>query len=339
MIDEQTASTALEDREDDGIEVSILVVAWNASRFISGCLASLETATGGLAMEIVVVDNASSDDTAEIIRRDFPGVRLIESKKNLGFAKGNNLGIGFCRGKYLALVNPDVDVLPDCIPNLREFMERNPDVGMAGPQLLDWDGKPGRSTMKFPTLWNLFCRAVALDRIFSKSRAFGGFLMSDFHPDKPEDVDVLNGWFWMVRREALEEVGVLDRRLFMYGDDLDWSHRFHQAGWRVVLFPGAQARHYGGGTTGRAPVRFLMERERANLQYWQKFHGPASTLAYRAVCAGNHLIRAAGYALIGLVWPEKRSSAIAKRKKSAACFLWLITLNQAETEVQDERAS
>jgi GT2 family glycosyltransferase len=331
--------TTVTDHTHSDVDVSVVVVTWNARRFIAECLASLEQAKSTLAIEIVVVDNASSDGTAEIVRRNFPGVRLIESGKNLGFAKGNNVGISYCRGRYICLINPDVNVPPECIPLLCRYMESDPDVGIVGPRLLEWDGKPGRSTMRFPTLWNSFCRATAVDRLFSRSRALGGFLMSDFQPDRPENVDVLNGWFWMVRREALAEVGVLDRRLFMYGDDLDWCHRFRQAGWRVVLYPGAQATHYGGGTTERAPVRFSIERERANLQYWQKFHGRTSTLAYRAICSLNHLIRIAGYLALAGLSRRKRSDAVLKRRRSAACLLWLVRLNSTESEVQDERVN
>jgi len=335
MFGAETASTAEAKSDRTEIDVSIVIVAWNAKRFIRDCLTSINASRETLSMEIVVVDNASSDGTGEVVERDFPHVKLVKSEKNLGFARGNNAGLALCRGKYLCLVNPDVIVQPDCIRLLCAHMEHDLDVGLAGPQLLDWDGKPGRSTMRFPTLWNLFCRAVALDRVFSKSRAFGGFLMSDFRPDAPVDVDILNGWFWIVRREALQEVGVLDRRLFMYGDDIDWSHRFHQGGWRVVLYPDAQAKHYGGGTTERAPVRFLVERERANFQYWTKFHGRTSTLTYRAICSVNHMIRITGYILLHMVRP-KRQDILVKRDKSLASLRWLLTLKFGESEVMDE---
>jgi GT2 family glycosyltransferase len=217
-------------------------------------------------------------------------------------------------------------------------MESHLDVGMVGPQLLDWDGKPGRSSMRFQTLWSLFCRAVALDRVFSKSRALGGFLMSDFYPEKPVDVDILNGWFWMVRREALFEVGALDRRFFMYGEDMDWSRRFHQAGWRVVLCPDAKARHYGGGCSEIAVDRFLIEREKANLQCWRKVHGGLSTLVYRAICCMNLFLRVLGFTL--LVWfsPQKRPGAIVKQRKSAACLRWFVTLKSWNLTVQDEQS-
>ena len=319
------------------VDASILIVAWNAERFIKECLAMIEAGTGDLSTEIVVVDNASSDGTGEIVQRDFPSVHLIQNETNLGFAKGNNVGISFCRGRYIYLINPDVSVPPECIPALFRYMELNPDVGIVGPRLLGPDGRPGRSTMKFPTLWSTFCRAVALDSLFKSSRIFGGFLMSDFQPHQPVDVDILNGWFWMVRREALQEVGVLDRRLFMYGDDLDWCHRFRQAGWRVVLYPGAEARHYGGGTTERAPVRFAIEREHSNLQYWEKYHGRMSTRGYRTICGLNHFIRFVGYTALAALSHRNRSKAVLNRRKSAACLLWLAGLKSTEVEVQDER--
>jgi len=334
MRNEAKAESELEPATCTHVDVSVVVVTWNAQRFIGECMTSLQATAAPLSVEIVVVDNASSDGTAKIVREKFPDVHLIESPTNLGFAKANNVGIAVCRGRYICLINPDVHIPSDCIPRLLQYMESHADIGLIGPRLIEWDGRPGRSTMRFPTLWSLFCRAIALDRLLKRSRLFGGFLMYDFLPDEPQDVDVLNGWFWMVRREALAEVGVLDRRLFMYGDDIDWSYRFHQAGWRVVLYPNAQATHYGGGTTERAPIRFAIERERANLQYWRKFHGPISTLAYRGICSLNSFIRFAGYAIVSCLPGRPNGAAMNKRRKNAACLRWLLTLKYNESEVE-----
>jgi hypothetical protein len=326
-----------EDRALSRVDASILIVAWNAGRFIKDCLATVKAGTGSLAAEIIVVDNASSDGTGDMVREGFGDVRLIRTPTNLGFAKGNNFGLPYCTGKYIYLVNPDVTVHPECIPALFRYMELHPDVGIVGPRLLNPDGTPGRSTMRFPTLWRMFCRAVAIDSLFKRSRVFGGFLMRDFRPNQPVDVDILNGWFWVVRREALQEVGVLDRRLFMYGDDMDWCYRFRQAGWRAVLYPLAEATHYGGGTTLRAPVRFAVEKERSFVQYWEKYHGKASTLFYRAISIFNHFIRLMGYTVVAGLPHQGRPIAVLKRRRSMACLLWLAGLESTEGEVKDER--
>src|SRR5258708_26062558 len=127
--------------------------------------------------EIIVVDNASSDGPPELVRSVFPECRLVETGANLGFAKGNNIGIALATGEYLFLANSDVKILPGCVENLVELMEANPDMGLAGPQMLGADGSIRRSTMRFPTLWNSCCRAMALDSVFPHSGVFAAYLM------------------------------------------------------------------------------------------------------------------------------------------------------------------
>ena len=328
----QTKEAAGKRTGSEPVDISVVIVTWNSLKYIRECLTTVDAGRGSLSMEVIVVDNASSDGTQEVVRREYPWACLIDSGDNLGFARGNNLGIAHSHGKYLALVNSDVNVPKDCFTSLFRFMENNADIGMAGPQLIDGNGNPGRSTMKFLTLWNVFCRAIVLDRLPFARRLFGGFLMADLRANAPLDVDVLNGWFWMLRRSAVAEVGVLDHRFFMYGEDIDWSHRFHQGGWRVVLYPGAQAVHYGGGSSERTPVRLAVEREKANLQYWRKFHGRASTLLYRALCSLNVFVRWAGFSVASLLARSSRDIVAIKRKRSAACLQWLITSKYVNEE-------
>jgi GT2 family glycosyltransferase len=313
------------------IDISVIIVSWNAKHFVLDCLKSLQQPLeGGLTMETIVVDNASSDGTAEAIREFFPQVNLIESKTNLGFARGNNLGLESATGRYVCLVNPDVVVLAGCIERMLQYMEQKPDIGMLGPMILGSDRKVQRSCMRTPTLWNQFSYAVGLDTIFRKSRLFGGFLMRDFGFDQLRDVDIINGCFWLVRREALHNVGNLDRRLWMYADDLDWCGRFRSAGWRVVFFPDAKAIHYGGGTTEKAPVFFYVELQRSFLQYWRKHHSLASYFCYWLITYLAHSIRAAAYALLYLVRRSRRLEVAAKARKHLVCVVWLLGLKSVE---------
>lgn len=274
--------------------------------------------------EVIVVDNASVDGTPELVRDSFPEVTLIQSQENLGFTKGNNVGIRRASGKYIFLINPDVHVLEGCIEKMLAYMKQNPRIGLLGPRMLGGDGKSDRSYMGAPTLWSLFCRALALDALFPKSKFFGGFLMFYFDRNHTAEVDILTGWFWMTRREALEEVGLLDENLFMYGDDLDWSKRFRDAGWKVVYYPEAEAIHYGGGTTSRAPIRFSVEMQKANFQYWKKNYGKVSQLAYRSIIAFHQLIRLIAYSLSFLNPALNRDEVGIKLRRSLACFQWAI---------------
>lgn len=300
--------------------VSIVIVTWNCKRFIRGCLESIPSALSKLTGEIYVIDNASTDGTTDETRQTGQDVHVIESTANLGFAKANNLGISKSSGKYVCLINPDVLLKPDCIALLWQYMESHPDVGLVGPQLLDWKEIPGRSSMKDLTLWNILSRAMAFDRISWAPRLFKSFLMDSVLYEVPLDVDILNGWFWMARREAIEQIGVLDTRYFMYGEDLDWSRRFRQGGWRVVLCPAAQAIHYGGGSSESVPIKSAIEMERANLQYWRKFHGKQSSLLYTNIRILHHLLRIFAYWLLELSPRSDRTVAAFKKKKSVACL-------------------
>lgn len=317
--------------------ISIVIVSWNCRKFLEECLESLSDYRHDPQAEIFVVDNASEDGTPELVRDGYPEVIVIQSTENLGFTKANNIGIRRSTGEYVCLINPDVRVLDGCIEKMRVYMEANPRVGLLGPRMLGADGKPDRSYMGEPSLWNLFCRALALDSLFPRSKLFSGFLMFYFKKDQIADVDILNGWFWMTRREALDEVGLLDEALFMYGDDLDWSKRFRNAGWKVVYFPEAAAIHYRGGTTARAPVRFSVEMRRANFQYWQKNHGRVSQFMYLVIVGMHEVLRLIGYLLFLLSPKSNRDEVGSKLRRSVACLQWLLGMgHRAGVKVQSE---
>ena len=303
--------------------LSIVVVSWNTKKYMEECLTSLRTIDGNLSAEIIVVDNASADGTPEMIRTQFPEVKLIETGANLGFAKGNNVGIKEATGEYICLINSDVNVPSDCLQKMYSYMEQQPTVGLLGPGMLRTDGRVHRSGMRFPTLWNIFLRALFLDSIFKGTGLFGGFLMKDFHFDQTRDMDVLNGWLWMARREALNKVGALDDRFFMYAEDVDWCKRFHLAGWRVVFYPDAKALHYGGASSANAPSRFNVEMQRANLQYWKKYHGRISLLFYLLIGCLSYVVRAMGWAVVFLTKKSARSRANIEVKQYLKCIRWV----------------
>jgi len=306
------------------IDISIIIVSWNTKKYLEECLNSLRTISGNLSTEIIVVDNASADGTPEMVRTQFPDVKLIESGANLGFAKGNNLGIQKATGRYLCLINSDVNVPPDCLSTMHSYMEQQPTIGVTGPAMLRTDGKVHRSGMRFPTLWTVALRALYLDSIFDGVKFFGGFLMKDFRFDRITDIEVLDGWFWMVRREALIQVGTLDERFFMYAEDVDWCKRFHMARWRVVFYPTARALHYCGASSANAPSRFTVEMQRANLQYWKKYHGRVSLLLYLFINCLGYTIRAAAWALIFTVKRSSNTLAGTRVKQYIRCLRWAL---------------
>jgi GT2 family glycosyltransferase len=306
--------------------VSIIIVSWNAQDYLRQCLESLFAEECRYPMEVIVVDNASSDGSAESVARDYPQVRLIRNVTNLGFARANNIGISAATGKYLCLINSDVKMLPDCINRLVEYQEEHPDVGMVGPRVIGGDGKLQRSCRGFPTVWNMFCRALALDTIFPGTRAFTGYSLRYWPQDTCRAVDILSGCFWLVRCQALGEVGLLDESFFMYGEDIDWCKRFWKRGWKLAFVPSAEAIHYGGASSANSPVRFYIERHRADLQYWQKHHSGPGIWTYFLLTCLHLFLRLAGYFMAFLLRPSERKTYQYKVKRSLAALKWMLSV-------------
>jgi GT2 family glycosyltransferase len=255
------------------VDISVVILNWNDLQHLIGCVESLSDCTKERTMEIIVVDNASTDGSADAVASRFPEVKLVRNKENLGFPKGNNIGIRASRGKYIYLLNSDIKVLDGCIDALADYMDAHPDIGMIGPKTLNDDLSHQSTCRQFPTLWNNFCATTGLAKVFKQSRFFSGEHMFYFKGDSTLDVDVLVGCFWAVRREALDDFGLLDEDFFMYAEDVDWCKRCWNAGWRVVFFPGAQAVHYRGASSNKDPVRCALTQQRSILSYWKKHHG------------------------------------------------------------------
>jgi GT2 family glycosyltransferase len=306
------------------IDISFIIVSWNAKRYLLKCLESLGRTEGNYTSEIIVVDNASTDGSPQALRESAPRVRLVENAKNAGFARANNIGIKLARGRYLCLINSDVEVREGCVTEVLRQMETQPGIGLIGPLLLEGDGQTQISCWGFPSLWNMLCCALALDRIFPSCSLFNGYQMRHFHKDTARDVDILGGAFWLARREAVQEVGLLDEGFFMYGEDMDWCQRFWQKGWRIHFCPQAAAVHYGGASSANAPIRFSIEMQRANLQYWKKHHSGAAWLAIHFVYGLHLLVRIVGHFGASLVRAKTRAEHQFKMQRSWACLAWLL---------------
>ena len=302
------------------MDLSVVIVGWNAKHYLELCLDSLSVAPPRRSMEIIVVDNASSDGSVEMIEARFPTVKVIRSHENLGFARGNNVGIRQCQGRYIALVNPDVIVLPGCLDALADFLDQNPKVGNVGPRVLNPDMTMQSTCRKFPTIWNNFCAASSLATVFKNSKFFAGEHMFYFAHDRILPVDVLVGCFSMIRREAFDEVGLLDENLFMYGDDVDWCRRCWEAGWQVVFFPGAKAIHDRGKITAPYPVRFAVAQQKSVLHYWTKHHGVWGIVGIRSITFLRHLVRYTLAAIMDLIHLRRGAELKVRKQVSGACL-------------------
>jgi GT2 family glycosyltransferase len=309
------------------VDISVVIVGWNAKHYLHLCLESLAKAPPSRSMEVFVVDNASTDDSVEMIEAKYPWVKLIKSPENLGFSKGNNVAIRQCRGRYIALVNPDVIVFPGCLDSLADFLDENPRVGNVGPRVFNPDMSMQSTCRRFPTLWNNFCSATRLESLFKGKRFFAGEHMFHFPHDRTLAVDVIVGCFSMIRRETFDEVGLLDEDLFMYGDDVDWCRRARNARWEVMFYPGGQAIHDRGKTTAPYPVRFAVAQQRSVLQYWKKHHGFFGVLGIKSIMVVHHLMRYTIAALISLTHSQERPQDQVRKQVSSACLRQLLTGN------------
>ena len=309
------------------LDVSIIIVSWNARQHLLNCLNSVVDTADGYSQEIIVVDNGSSDGSCEFVEKEFPHVRLMKNKDNLGFARANNIGIRESTGRYLCLVNSDVVVLDGCIEGLVKCMDSNPTVGIAGPRILNPDRSLQVTCRHFPSIWNNLCQATGLNKVFPKSAFFSEPLMKYWDHDSVRSVDVMSGCFWMVRRQATDEVGLLDEDFFIYGEDIDWCKRFHKAGWDVMFYPEAEAIHFGGASSSNAPVKFYLEMQKADLQYWRKHHGKSGQLTYWMIVLVRQLVRIPIYAFRYVFRAKNRETARFKLKRAFACIGFLFGFN------------
>jgi GT2 family glycosyltransferase len=320
--------------------VSVVIVVWNAKQYVIECLDSLRDFCENVYSEVIIVDNASTDGTPELVAQRFPEFKLIRNSENLGFAKANNIGMTNCTGEFVCLVNSDVKFTSDCIFPMVKYLEGRPEIAMVGPKMLSGeDSRVYRSTLRFPTVWNVFCRAVGLDVAFKGSRFFGGLLMADFDHQTTAPVEVLVGWFWLVRRNAVERVGMLDTQFFMYGEDVDWCYRFRQSRLGVVFYAEAEAFHYGGASSSASPARFYLEQTRANWQYFKKHHGFLAQGGFLAAMGCHHATRALGSACAYLYAPSRRAEIGLKLKRSLMCLHWVGTVTFNRSAWFDDRST
>jgi GT2 family glycosyltransferase len=256
-----------------------------------------------------------------MVESKFPQVKLLKNKENLGFTRGNNVGIRASTGKYVFLLNSDIKVLDGCIDAIAQFLDDHPDVGIAGPKILYRDMTYQDSCRQDPTLWNNFCQVAGLSKLFRGTKFFCGESMHYFHGDREMDVDVLVGCFSALRRKAIDQVGMLDENFYMYGDDLDWCRRLRQGGWRVVFYPGAQAIHYmGTSTTKRDPVRYSLLQQQSVLRYWRKYHGSAGVAGIHGLIIFQLAVRWTTGLLKYLAVPSKRQDGRTRMTVSCACL-------------------
>nr|WP_262907940.1 glycosyltransferase family 2 protein [Hymenobacter sp. 15J16-1T3B] len=258
-------------------KLSVVIVNYNVCYFLEQTLLSVRRAVEKLAqpVEVFVVDNNSVDRSVAMVRQRFPEVILIENHDNPGFSKANNQALRVATGEYQLLLNPDTVVEEDTFLRCCEFMDAHPDCGGLGVKMLDGQGKfLPESKRGLPTPWVAFYKVFGLAAVFPRSRRFGRYHLGFLDKDQTHEIEVLSGAFMLMRKAALDQVGLLDEDYFMYGEDIDLSYRLTQGGWKNYYYPGTRIIHYKGESTKRTSVNYVFVFYRAMVIFARKHFAP-----------------------------------------------------------------
>ena len=246
------------------MRLSVVFLSYNTRDLTEQALRTVLDAAEGMAVEIFVADNASVDGSAEMVEEKFPQVKLIRNGGNIGFAAGNNVALRQVAGEYVLIINTDTIVRRDTLSAMVEFLDAHPEAGACGCKILDPDGTLQLDSRRgFPTPVAAFCKMSGLSRLFPEHPVISHYHMTYLDPDRTEEVEVLSGSCMMVRKAAMDQVGLLDEDYFMYGEDIDWCYRIHQAGWKIYYVPTTEIVHFRGESGRGVPLRILYRKSQA----------------------------------------------------------------------------
>lgn len=273
--------------EADRKSLSVIIVSYNTRELLARCLGSVAVEPRP-PDEVIVVDNASADESAAMVRARFPHVQVIANAENRGFAAATNQGLRAATGDFLCLLNPDTELFPGALDALSTFLESHPEVGVVGPTLLHSDGTYQHAAFRFPTLPMALIDFFPLNHRVLNSRLNGRYPFTLY--EHPFAMDHPLGACMLVRRAACAAVGLLDERFFMYCEEIDWCRRIKQAGWEIMHVPDARVVHHGGQSTQQAAGRMFVELHRSRFRLFAKHHSRRYQWAVR------------GIVVVGILW-------------------------------------
>jgi N-acetylglucosaminyl-diphospho-decaprenol L-rhamnosyltransferase len=262
------------------LDISVIIVSWNVTALLRDCLTSLYASDlGGKTLEVIVVDSASSDGTPSMVKAEFPAVRLLEQTENVGYTRGNNIGLAAAAGEYLLLLNPDTTVYENALARMARYLDTHSDVGIVGPRTLNGDGTHQPARWRFPS------RRLALMET-AWLRPYAGRLLADYEyaevsAETTHDADWVQGSCLMARREVYDKIGGLDTGYVMFFEELDWCKRAADAGFKTVYLGSAQIVHYGGASTDQIGARKHIYYNESKLRYFRKVYGRGFALVLR----------------------------------------------------------
>lgn len=307
------------------MDVSVIVVNWNTKDLVTQCLQSVHDTIGSLDFEIIVVDNASTDGSPEMVCERFPQVRLLDNRENVGFAVANNQAIRASQGRYILLLNSDTVALPGALSQMVHFLDCHPDTGAVGPKLINPDGSFQASYADFPTLLTESLQAFGLARWL-----YGPYCPSP--PPRPGEractVDWVAGACLMVRREVVDTVGLLDEDYWMYSEETDWCYRIHQAGWNIYYLPEIEIIHIGEASSSKRHPEMVAQLYRSKWRFFSKHRSALQVNLLRAAIVCASLIKAALATILS--WsPDRRDRA--REDVRAALLTMKVALDSAGT--------
>ena len=253
------------------MNISVIIISFNGMEFIDNCLSSTIKSLEGTESEIIIVDNASSDGTIDLIKLKYPDAKLIENDTNRGFAPAVNQGLEIAKKEFLFLLNQDTRIQNRAIVKLAEKMQTDDSIGTVGPKLIGFDGRLQKSCRKFPRYRDLFLEFTGLTTLFPESKFFGGWKMGWFDHETECEVDQPMGAALMTRRSVIDRVGNFDENLKFFLNDVDFCRRVKEAGHRNIFYPDSIVEHFYGGSIRKAKPRMVIESHRAMYRYQKKY--------------------------------------------------------------------
>jgi len=315
------------------VDLSIIIVSWNVAPLLAACLDSIAAAPivrvapegaalgeHGPRVEVIVVDSASADGSAGMVRERYPWVHLLAEPENIGFTRGNNAGLAQARGRCLMLLNPDTVVHGDALNRLVAALDADPAVGIVGPRVLNADGSTQSTRRRFPTVATAFFESTWLQGCAPRG-LIERFTVADQPDDGTFEVDWVQGCALAARRAVYEQIGGLDPGYVMFSEELDWCRRARDAGWRVLYLGAAEITHYGGQSTAQIETQKHIYFQESKIRYFRKYHGRAVALALRGFLVlsyGGQLALEALKGLLGHKRALRRARVATYRRVMAA---------------------
>ncbi len=258
------------------MRLTVIIVSWNTCQLLDRCLDTLLTELKKQTLlavsELFVIDNASADGSADMVRQKYPQFKLIDNKANLGFAKANNQALKQATGQYILLLNPDTEICPGALSILIDFLDKHPHAGVVAPQLINSDGSVQLSCRAFPSFAGMLAELTGINRFMPAGSKLREYKMLDWKHNTEREVDQPEGACLLIRKELFDQIGYFDEGYFMLFEEVDWLYSAKKAGWQIWFTPGAQVVHHYGQSIKQVKEKMILSSHKGMYRYWYKHH-------------------------------------------------------------------